>query len=1303
MRFDLYNLGPREFENLTQAITSAELGPFVTLFGPGPDGGREATFDKVSPITGASSSEWEGIGVLQAKYKETPASPREEATWLISEIRKEFKQWRNSPNRTERPDFILFATNVTLSAVPRTGGVDRVSKVIAGECRSLGITSWAVWHSENIHRFLEIHDGIRTSYSAWILPGDILSSIYKTLNNDRTDVPKAMQSFLSRELVKDRYASLDQAGAADDRTIPLASIFVDLPIGMRNKNGQEYEAKCLKTLISSCDLKHSAEEIDNLEDSRNLISQNRMVLVGGPGQGKSTVSQFICQLYRAKLVKDTTSMRNPDVRSTVMQITSEAEKEDLSPKARRWPIQIPLTRLADQLAKGKCRNVLDYIAQRVSETGSYTVTAADVKDWLSVFPWLLILDGLDEVPGSSNRAQVLEHVNNFQIEADECNADLVVVATTRPQGYTDEFSPKHFRHYSLIPLKPENALGYGLKLAHARYGASADRVPVLMSRLEQAAGEPSTAHLMTTPLQVTIMAVLLDRVGKAPKDRYTLFAEYYRVIYERELEKEGSASNLLRDHAADINAIHADVGLMLQTRSERSGETESRLTTSELNVIIKDRLDEEGHRGDRLARLTDSISKAATDRLVFLVPSREGQVSFEIRSLQEFWAADALMNCGEEKIPTRLREMSVSSHWRNVLLFALGSIFANRRTIRDSVTQLVSELNTISDSFGSLQRRALTGSRLAVEILNDGMVRAPRYERILVEQSLKLLQLPPSSHIKTLAACISEQGMEIAREYLSSEIEVGSLPERAILDFLGTRSSNGDSWCKDQLQAIYQSASQNDRKEIYEAGVDVDNPTIVNLASACLADPKITALSAFRGGVSSWRYASADAQPFPSPAWVAPLLRYFARREASAHTLMLSPGLQLRIFSVAFHSPVLEDVVSAGFPAEHWLSKIHKLGQDPSCENLAAVVTSILPEKEKYPERIAPYFPWIVWHALQFAQEVGELNRAADLIAGGALGGPTDWETLEDSWSTERLDVLLRNNFTDWRKDRKPFIPLACALQGGAASRRSAIHRFGANARQTLSLGELTDLALRITDDTDRKKICLYITNSLSHHPYSHPSEFPLTSRQVENLYDLQEANNIFLNFDWLGWLEVVPFTDDWASALDHIGRSISLGDIWAPDIPDGMKRRWLQDFEAWLGLGVFVLSDPSRDLSSDEKRRINHEWERIQLHGSSSPAHERMMAFAVLRSRPPQSVDEANSLLASVLQSIELREIEVTDILRAAALDHFPPSQEFVLGLLDALWGGLFPYSKALFYERIVQMQASAPTRISFESMRPC
>ncbi|WP_128433810.1 NACHT domain-containing protein [Streptomyces cyaneus] len=1294
MRFDLYNLDPSEFENLTQALTIANVGPFVTLFGPGPDGGREATFGNPGSIEGATTNDWQGLGVLQAKYKEMQASPREEATWLISEIRKEFKRWRESTKRTEKPKFILFATNVTLSPVPRTGGVDRVAKVMNEECQRLNIEGWAVWHAENINRFLEIHDGIRTSYSAWILPGDILTQLYKELHGDRTAVPNAMRSFLARELVKDRYANLDQAGAADDRTIPLASVFVDLPIGMRHKNGQEYEAGCLQTLISVCDVKHSSEEFDTLEERRDFAASNRMVLVGGPGQGKSTVSQFICQLYRALLVKDTGAMRNADVRSTVTQVTEQAKKENLAPKARRWPIKIPLTRLADQLAKGKCKNLLDYIGQRVGESCSVDVTPADVKEWLSSFPWLIILDGLDEVPGSSNRTQVLEQINNFLIDADECNADLVLVATTRPQGYTDEFSPKHFTHYALNPLTTSNALSYGLKLAHARYGASADRVPILMSRLEQAAAEPSTAHLMTTPLQVTIMAVLLDRVGKAPKDRYTLFADYYRVIYERELEKEGNASNLLRDHAGDINFIHADVGLLLQTRSERSGETESRLTLDELNVIIKERLAEEGHAGDRLSNLTDAISTAATDRLVFLVPSRGGEVSFEIRSLQEFWAADALMNCGEEHIAARLREMSVSSHWRNVLLFALGNIFAHRRTLRDNVIFLVSELNTISESFGALQRRALTGSRLAVEILNDGMVRAPRYERTLVEQALKLLTLPVSQHVRLLAASISEQGMEIVREFLATEIHENRIPERAVLDFLGTRASLGDEWAREKLELIYVGASPEVQLKVFEAGVSLDNWAIINLASRCMEYPENTVSAALSGGgLSNWRYVSPQAKPFPSAPWAFSVLQFFSRKDAEPVSLHLAGRVRLSVIPVDYRADALNEAIADGFPESHWLHHVYMFGMHPSSESLGAVVRAIAPYKEHFTVNAATYFPWIIWYALQFCSDVGDASQASDLISAGALGDVSDWRALERSWKAEQL-AILGNGFEDWRVERKPFLPVAAATLTSIGIRRGAM--------QTLApkISELANLVANIPDLLARRKLARFFMAAMAHPIYEESEHFPLTPQQVRELYRDVESRRHFAS---LNWIRSAPLDDEWLTVIDEIARAYMMGRVWCPDAPDVLAEKWASDFARWPGLGSLVICDPSREKPEPLKRRINLEWEMIRLLGSADSRHKRAMAIARSFSRCAETVEEAEEILSHLIEAINLREIEYGEVIRQIALDHLPPSQTLLLGLMDACADSLMPYEKEASYERIIAVQSSALTHISFESMRPC
>ncbi|MFJ6507591.1 NACHT domain-containing protein [Streptomyces sp. NPDC091879] len=1281
MKFDLYRLGPREFENLTQAIAVAELGPNAVVYGMGSDGGREVT-----------QSDGDTYTVLQAKYKEVSGSAQAEATWLIKELRKEFKEWRDSEKRGKKPQKFIVATNVTLSATPKSGGIDRVAKVMKEECSKLEIQDWVVWHSENINRFLEKNPGIRTSYAAWILPGDILSAIYEDVSKRNSESVKAIRSYVPKELLNDRYANLDQAGSADDRTVPLADVFFDVPVGLSpERNAATREQRCLKTLIRACDARHSVIENPALVDESERIPQvlNRFVLVGGPGQGKSTVSQFLCQLYRAQLVKDTSSMRNPEVRAAVSQINTQASKEGLLPKARRWPMNIPLTRFADELAQHKCNNLLDYIAQRVSETSAAHVSSVDVRDWLQKFPWLLILDGLDEVPGSSNRTQVLSHISTFQLEADEMNADLVVVATTRPQGYTDDFSPKHYAHYYLTALDTTSALGYGRKLADARHGNSSERVARLMARLERAAAEPSTAHLMSTPLQVTIMAVLLDRVGKAPKDRFTLFADYYRVIFERELEKEGAASNLLRDHKTDIDSIHADVGLLLQTRSERSGETESRITVEELDTIINDRLDSEGHQGAELEELTAAISRAATHRLVFLVPSRDGEVSFEIRSLQEFWAADALMNCSEDEIGRRLRIMAVSSHWRNVLLFALGNIFATRRNnLRDSIVALVSELNAFSEEFGNLPRRILTGSRLAVEVLNDGMVRAPRYEAVLVEQSLKLLSHPYSEHVALLAGCLSDRGMEIIRDHFSAENVLFSEPGEAVWAFLATRAAHNDTWAYQQLLALYDTADDSRKKEMFDVAINFEIPVLLHVAVRSFLEPNLSFRLAEQISIlSSSNYAplmepEGCSEP---PPWLPSIVALFSGRLANSPR-KYTPAFRIGAFlghavSILERSSLLSDVMAAGLPRDHWIAAVISFCENPSKEALAEVVGKIdIRYADRY-SNVAHNLPWVINYGNRLHKEFGE--AATELIREGYLGDVAEWIEIEQRWGRNQGVYPATDELTEWKSQTSTFLPLS-------ASRTSSRRGTG----DSLGASEVLQTLQGIRGNEARRRLAeFFFRTTDSFHQDVSPQD-------LEKIYAMTAPDGTrYGSYSWVSeWCE----GEGWMSLIDRMGRDAIVGLVWVPyRLPDSVADYWVRDFSR-VGLGrLFAARGAAQPMDSQLMRKIFLEWERLREDSNSDSQVKRTVCMAVSFCAPPEDDADAADRISCLAAAISAGEVIIGYVASSLALDSGEPSRKMILGLADI--AELRPSDRQSLHERMVRLQASTPTEIEYDAMRPC
>jgi hypothetical protein len=102
---------------------------------------------------------------------------------------------------------------------------------------------------------------------------------------------------------------------------------------------------------------------------------------------------------------------------------------------------------------------------------------------------------------------------------------------------------------------------------------------------------------MQSPLQVTIMATLIEDTGEPPQQRYKLFDEYYRTIYKRETRRR-MLGGILSEMKTDIDSIHSHTGLLLhiigETRTHQSGpgkDFESALSDEQFREIVRKRLE----------------------------------------------------------------------------------------------------------------------------------------------------------------------------------------------------------------------------------------------------------------------------------------------------------------------------------------------------------------------------------------------------------------------------------------------------------------------------------------------------------------------------------------------------------------------------------------------------------------------------------------------------------------------------------------------------------------------------------------
>ncbi|MFT3771431.1 MAG: hypothetical protein QM820_38950 [Minicystis sp.] len=638
----------------------------------------------------------------------------------------------------------------------------------------------------------------------------------------RPDIADVLAVWLEKQLLADQFARLEQAGHSDEGKIPLARVFVDLEVSTSPQSdaqdgGAGFVARVLRAIPSRL-AQTEASELASEMGPRAHRARSGFVLIGGPGQGKSTVGQFLCQLHRAALLLPRAPDKmlgsfvlgasSPGIQGLTREggqaldaIRCQCEGSALTlPDTGVLPVRVVLGELAAWIANTGATPdaaLFDYLAGRIERSAGQVITPAELERILKTSPWLLVLDGLDEVPISGGRELMLAALREALRRLTSAGARGFVIGTTRPQGYGGELAGLDLETVHLLALTQENAINYARRLVEVRFADRPERQEKILDRLTQASKEEATARLMRSPLQVTIMATLVDRIGRAPQERWSLFQSYYRVIYEREMERPGPAAELLRKHRGHIDRIHAKVGLLLQVESERSGGTDALMSRERLEQVVEETLIEDDFEKSQRALLTRTILGAALDRLVFLVSPQDGRFGFEVRSIQEFMAAWALMSKSDAVlVEARLAQIAGATSFRNVFLFAASKCFSELSDLREAITDRLCPALNEADEVG---KAILAGSRLALEILEEGSaLNQPKYARRLMALAARLVELPPDECQVRLARVAEEDAEEPLRQTIAERMRVeGAACRLGTWVTLVAMIDAGSAWAQD--------------------------------------------------------------------------------------------------------------------------------------------------------------------------------------------------------------------------------------------------------------------------------------------------------------------------------------------------------------------------------------------------------------------------------------------------------------------------------------------------------------------------
>ena len=182
-----------------------------------------------------------------------------------------------------------------------------------------------------------------------------------------------IKSYLSKSLSADKFAELDQAGEPEtgsDRRTQLKQIFIDLEVKLcKRLNPRERLEKLAHSAsrVLSVDDDFFVEESDSLSAMKCLIKEKwlKVVIIGGPGQGKSTLGQQLAQVYRAKWLG-----------------TSYEFEEQVTVK--RIPFRVVLKYFAQWLNKSDYDSLEAYLAEdmgKVALRGRYLLKISKTFFW----------------------------------------------------------------------------------------------------------------------------------------------------------------------------------------------------------------------------------------------------------------------------------------------------------------------------------------------------------------------------------------------------------------------------------------------------------------------------------------------------------------------------------------------------------------------------------------------------------------------------------------------------------------------------------------------------------------------------------------------------------------------------------------------------------------------------------------------------------------------------------------------------------------------------------------------------------
>jgi hypothetical protein len=453
--------------------------------------------------------------------------------------------------------------------------------------------------------------------------------------------------------------------------------------------------------------------------------ERRLVILGDPGSGKTTIARWLSLVMAKALVSQQDRVEVP-----TSQVDPEAFHDNLP--FLLGPPRLPvLVRVAEFAAARRERHeqgerpptLTEFLGQhtwlnsvpmwdegapgRRGEPIPPAVLNGLIRTYLERGQALVILDGLDEIPASSHRDEIVEEVDAFarrwvraryQIEVNQFGPDRIatvradsalteggnqLIVTSRIAGYHAAPLRGDLTHVTVEPMSlaaVHHFFETWMQAVHEQLREPADRDRDVAERAEVEAARlchevslplrRGVRELATNPLLASVLATVFHEKGQLPGQR----VELYRIAVENLTEvwhrrpMQDDESDLLETEVFDVlEPIAAHIH-----QHEPTGLIpENQLRELATRFLAEARGENPVRPSARLRQTVASLLKVVREDVGLLAARGEGVYGFLHLTFQEYLAARWLvrdLGTAARQLMDRLDD----PRWREPVLMALG-------------------------------------------------------------------------------------------------------------------------------------------------------------------------------------------------------------------------------------------------------------------------------------------------------------------------------------------------------------------------------------------------------------------------------------------------------------------------------------------------------------------------------------------------------------------------------------------------------------------------------------------------------